>query len=77
MQALNTALIGAVLNEHIDVVILLLSCGVNKEHHNKVKLVQCCDNVHVVALIPTVFGNRLGIRKFDPFDLEVVCMYFF
>ena len=57
--------------------ILLLSRGVDKDHHNKVKSVQCCDNVYVVALISAVFGNRLGIRKFVPFDLEVVSMYFF
>ena len=77
MQAGNTALIRAVLNGHVEVVVLLLSRGVNKDHHNKVKSVQCCGNVYVVALISAVFGNRLGIRKFVPFDLEVVFMYFF
>ena len=57
--------------------ILLLSRGVKKDHPNEVKSVQCCDNVYVVALISAVFGNRLGIGKFVPYDLEVVFMYFF
>jgi ankyrin repeat protein len=37
MQAGNTALIRAVLNGHVEVVILLLSRGVDKEYHNTVK----------------------------------------
>ena len=54
MQAGNTALIRAVLNGHAEVVILLLSRGVDKGHHNKVKSEQCCDTVCVVALISSV-----------------------
>ena len=69
MQAVNTALIRAVLNGHVEVVILLLSLGVNKEHHNKVKSEQWCDNGYVVALISSIFCDRLGIIKFIQYDI--------
>ena len=55
MQAVNTALIRAVLNGHVEVVTLLLSRGVDNEHHNKVRSEHCCDNVYIVALISSVF----------------------
>ena len=69
MQAGNTALIRAVLNGHVEVVILLLSRGVDKEHHNKVKSEQCCDNAYMVGLISSVFCNRLVIIKFIEYDM--------
>ena len=68
MQAGNTALIRAVLNGHVEVVILLLSRGVDKEHHNKVKFLallwQCQrGGVDFVRI------NRIEIIQYD--------MYFF
>ena len=69
MQAVNTALIRAVLNGHVEVVILLLSRGVDKGLHNKVKSEQRCDTVCVVALISSVFCNRLRIINFLQYDM--------